>query len=504
MIASKPTKLSPNNLLPLSSVGSKFASYFPYLFNWIHSRREKTDWHTETKYPLTARTLWEKHQDKRQNIGVRFGANTSYCMIDIDRRSPNHPYNSTANFNKVLNAIADIGLYEFLSVRSSGSQGIHLYYPIEHQVKTFDLACALRNTLEKHGLEVANGVLECFPNTKAYNSEYNAHRLPLQDASYILQHDFNPQTNDIEKFCNVWDRAAPCQDLQLLLDSFETARKSYKANHKSNVRLNDWRGELETIINEGWTGEGQTNDLLHKVCQYARVFLGFTDIERMITYVTNIVTKINGFHTFCGHKTDLIRRVKDWTRYVFERNFPMGNDKAGEEMKATKRDSEREQRNQRIRDAANSLCDRNDSDMSIRAMANAIAKSANCSISTLYKNLSLWHPEYKDVVTANVIDSQTDLVAANLQQETATNQATSTVTQISYEVLGNGSNPQELPKFESSPFQPLSSIGALMAKTKITLLEGQIAARQIGRVTPEGLREIEFFKAEIAKLRSQL
>lgn len=504
MIASKPTKLSPSNLLPLSSVGCKFASYFPYLFNWIHTRRERVDWRTESKYPLTARTLWEKHQDKRQNIGVRFGATTSYCMIDIDRRSPNHPYNSTANFNKVLNAIADIGLYEYLCIRSSGSQGIHLYYPIEHQVKTFDLACALRNTLEKHGLEVANGVLECFPNTKAYNSEYNAHRLPLQDASYILQHDFNPQTNDLEKFCNLWDRAAPCQDLEMLLDSFEAARKSYKANHKSNVRLNDWRTELEAIINEGWTGEGQTNDLLHKVCQYGRVFLGFNDLEKMIVWATNKITHINGFQTFCGHKTDLIRRVRDWGKYVFDHNFPMGNDKAGEEMKANKRDQEREQRNQRIRDAANSLSDRTDTAMSIREIAKAIAKQANCSIETLYKNLSLWHPEYKDVVTANIIDSEADLSLANLQQETATNSPTSTVTQITYEVLGNGSTPPNSSKFAAPPFQGLSPVGALMAKTKIKLLEGQIAARQIGRVTPEGLREIEFFKAEIAKLRSQL
>jgi hypothetical protein len=425
-------------------------------------------------------------------------------MIDIDRRSPNHPYNSIANFNKVLNAIADIGLYEYLCIRSSGSQGLHLYYPIEHQVKTFDLACTLRNTLEKHGLEVANGVLECFPNTKAYNSEYNAHRLPLQDASYILQHDFNPQTNDLEKFCNLWDRAAPCQDLEMLLDSFELARKSYKANHKSNVRLNDWRSELETIINEGWTGEGQTNDLLHKVCQYARVFLGFTDIEKMITYVTNKVTQINGFHAFCGHKTDLIRRVKDWSKYVFDHNFPMGNDKASEEMTTAKRDNKREQRNQRIKDAANSLCDRSDSTMSIRAMANAIAKSANCSVSTLYQNLSLWHPEYKDAVTANVIDSEADLAIANQQQETATSESSSTVTQISYEVLGNGSNPPKSSKFETTPFQPLTAVASLMTKTKIKLLEGQIAARQIGRVTPDGLREIEFFKAEIAKLRSQL
>jgi hypothetical protein len=470
---------------------------------------------------LTARTLYEKHQDKRQNIGVRFGAMTSYCMIDIDRRSPNHPYNSSANFNKVLNAIADIGLYEYLCIRSSGSEGIHLYYPIEHQVKTFDLACALRNTLEKHGLEVANGVLECFPNTKAYNSEYNAHRLPLQDASYILQHDFHPQTNDLEKFCNLWDRAAPCQDLEMLLDSFETARNSYKANHKSNAKLNDWKDELEYILAQGWTGDGQTNDLLHKVAQYGRVFLGFADLDRLINWVTDKVTQMNGFKQFCGHKADLLRRVRDWCKWVFTRNYPMGDKEAGEEMAQKFREKQREETAQRIREAANSLGDRNDSTMPIRQMAKAIAKQAGCSQSTLYKNLSLWHPEHKDSVTANVIDSQADLELANQQQETARNESTSTVTHNHYEVLANASTPPNSLKFAAPSFQPPDHVALkpenltqkvetplknapFFATIKIKLLESKIHNRRSGRLSSEVLLEIEQLEAEIRKIKSEI
>lgn len=502
MIPVKPSKLSPNRLLPVSSIGNTFSSFFPYLFNWIYTPRQKIDWYTETRYPLTSRILWEKHQDNRQIIGVRFGDQTEYCMIDIDRKSPNHPLNSSKNFDLVLKACASIGLLEPLMVRSSASEGLHLYFPLSYQVNTFSLACALRYTLESHRLEIASGILETFPNTKAYNSEYNAHRLPLQDGSYLVRNDLYPITNSIETFCSKWFDVAECQDLELLTEQMAIARALHKPKHVNTAKLNDWKDELETILSQGWTGSGQTNDLLHKVAQYARVFIGFTDLDRLINWVTDKVTQLNGFNQFCGHKADLLRRVRDWCKWVMNRNYPMGDKEAGEEMAQKFREKQREETAQRIKEAANSLSDRNGDTMPIRQMAKAIAKQARCSQSTLYANLSLWHPEHKDCVTPNINDSQADLELTNQQQETARSESTSTVTHNHYEVLARDSTPPNSSKFDTPPFQPLTPVARLMHSAKIKLLEAQILARQQGRPTSTSLQEIEQFKAQIANLKS--
>lgn len=502
MIAAKPAKLAPSKLLPVHSVGSHFVSYFPYLFDWIYSKRERIDWKTETRYPLSASLLWDKHQDKNQIVGVRFGNQTSYAMLDIDRKSPYHPSNSQAKFKIVVDALADIGLYEYLVVRSSASQGLHLYYPLEYQVNSFDLACAIRQAIEASGLEIANGILEAFPNTKAYNSKYNAHRLPLQDGSWLLAHNFEPYSNSVEVFCNLWDRAAPCQDLELLCDRLAVARQNHKAVYKTTGKLNDWQEELEKILDQGWTATGQTNDLLHKVCQYARVFLGFTDLNMMIEWATHKVSKLNGFNKYCNHKSDLIRRIRDWAKYCFAHNFPMASKEEKDKMTAKFREQQRELTIQRIRDAANSISDRYGNTLTIRETAKKICKEAKCSNQTLYKHLSLWHPEYKDIaVTANYLDTQADLEAVNQQSLDNEKQSVSTVTQISYEVLGDGANNPKSSNFGATGFQPLSSMASLMKSTKIKLLEGQIAARKLGNTNPESLLEIERLKEEIRKLK---
>ena len=503
MIASKPAKLSPNRLLPLSSVGNTFSSFFPYLFNWIYTPRQKVDWYTENRYPLSSRTLWEKHQENRQIIGVRFGDQTEYCMIDIDRKSPNHPLNSIAKFDLVLKACASIGLLEPLMVRSSASEGLHLYFPLSYQVNTFSLACGLRHTLEAHRLEIASGILETFPNTKAYDSEYNAHRLPLQDASYLLRGDFYPITNSVETFCSKWFDVAECQDLELLVEQIAIARSLYKPKYVKTAKLNDWKADLEIILAQGWTGQGQTNDLLHKIAQYARVFMGFTDLDKLIDWVTDKALQANGFNQFCSHKHDLLRRVRDWSKWVFTRNFPMGNKLTGQEMAQQQRAKRSADTLERIQVAARTISDRGNSDLSIRTIAKAIAKDAGCSQTTLYENKQLWHPEFKDSVTPVITDLQADFKPTNQQQETARSETTSTVTHNHNEVLERDSNHAKSSKFATPPLQPLTSVLKLVQQAKIKLLEAQIRSRQQGRIDGTVLREIEQLNEQLAKLKSE-
>jgi len=512
MIAVKPSKLSSHNLLPVSQVGNVFSSFFPYLFKWIYTPRDKRDWHTETRYPLSARTLWDKHQDKRQIIGVRFGEFTEYCMIDIDRKSPNHPLNSIANYDRILQACFAIGLDSSIIIRSSGSEGIHIYFPLEEKVKTFSLACGLRKTLEDHGLEVASGILETFPNTKTFNSEYKAHRLPLQDGSYICRNDVSPITNSVERFVDLWMSRSECNDLDKLTEFCQLARENFKPKFANCKKINQWQEELEIAISQGWTGKSQTNSLLFRIAEYGRVFLGYTDLDKLIQYVADTALQSNGFKQFSNHLKDLLDRSADWCKWIFEHRYPMQSKEGKQTMTTGIREKKKIETVQRIRDAANSIGDRTNGDEpSIKKLANAIAKSANCSLATLYKNLSLWHPDYKDTVTANFIDSQPDLIIANQLQETATNQALSMVTHSAYEGLEHAPNPQESLKFATPPLQPISTAPNtpkqrpnFFTHTEIKLLEAKVFARLAGRTTAEDLREVEDLRARILVLKRSL
>jgi len=509
MITAKPSKLTPSSLLPVSQVGNVFSSFFPYLFKWIHTQRDKRDWYTETRYPLSARTLWDKHQDKRKIIGVRFGEFTEYCMIDIDRKSPNHPLNSIANYDKILQACFAIGLDSSIIIRSSGSEGIHIYFPLEEKVKTFSLACGLRKTLEEHGFEIASGILETFPNTKSWNSEYNGHRLPLQDGSYICRNDVSPVTNSIERFVDLWISRSECNDLDKLTEYCQLARDNFKPKFANNTKINEWKEELETIMAQGWTGKKQTNSLLFKIAEYGRVFLGYTDFEQLCKYTSNKALELNGFREFSSHLSDLLQRSRDWVTWVFEHRFPMQSKEGKTKMTTGIREKRKIDTIQRIREAANSLCDRVNGDLTVKKLANAIAKSANCSLATLYKNLSLWHPDYKDNVTANCIESQVDLTLSNQLQETATNESPSVVTQTAYEVLEHAPNHQESLKIGTPPFQPVSPLPTsrrlnFFVELEIKLLESNVAARLTNRATAKDLHEVEDLRAKILVLKRSL
>ena len=497
----KPSKLNPSKLLPNSQTGNTFSSFFPYLFNWIKTERHKREWKTETKYPLNPRILWEKHQDTRQIIGVRFGEQTEYCMIDVDRKSPNHPLNSTKNFDSILKALSSIGLMQPILIRSSASDGLHLYYPIEHQVNTFSLACALRYALESHRLEIGSGILETFPNTKTYNSEYMAHRLPLQDGSYIVRDDLYPVSNSIDNFCERWLDAEECQDLEKLIEQMAIARSLYKTKFNQNGKINEWKKELETTLADGWTGKGQTNDLLHKIAQYGRVFMGIVNLETLINWVTDKATQSNGFTQFCGHKSDLLKRVKEWAKWVHNHNFPMGNNEEKKEMAGLFRQKQQEAYRERIKEAAKPFSDRNNAIIPIRQMAKAIAKNAGCSQSTLYKNLSLWHPEHLPSVTPDISTSKEVFTDVDASSETSTNHIQPSVTEKPYEALGDASNPTKSSNFAQPRFQPLESIAKVVHTTKIKLIESQIQSRENGRLDRKVLEEIESLRRKLAELK---
>lgn len=464
-------QLDPRVLTPESETAKIFTSFFPYGHKFIYATsndaKGKPNWLTERRYPITARRLYDDWQEPNTLIGVRFGTNTAYGMLDIDKSSPYHPQRNEEKFRGILQALEDIGLVRPLIVQSSFSEGLHVYYPLPDPVSSFALACGMKACLKSHGYEIASGVLEIFPNTKAYGTkenptEFNGHRLPLQKGSYMLNDDLEKIGNDLNHFVFVWQMCQDSQDIDLLKEAIAEAKENYqppKQSRKTDDMLK-WRDHLEKQIADGWTDKGQSNELLYLMGKYARVFLGCADVDAIAKYITKTARATAGFLKFCGDIHRLEKKARDVAKKVFEQNFPWGSKKAEQteqtnevDMSKAERQSERIER---IRLAVSELKNTGAMPQTIRGMAQAIAKTASVSIETLYDNKELWHPEFTqsscNASQTNDLSQETPLTDTPI--ESTENALQSAVTEKPlYEALLISETPlrgQELPNFAKS------------------------------------------------------
>lgn len=461
-------RLDPRALTPESETAQTFTSFFPYGHKFIYATSNdangKPNWITEKRYPITARRLYDDWQDPDMLIGVRFGTNTAYGVLDIDKNSPYHPHRNEEKFRGILQALEDIGLVRPLIVQSSFSEGLHVYYPLPDQVSSFALACGMKACLKSHGCEIASGILEIFPNTKAYGTkenptEFNGHRLPLQKGSYMLNDDLQKSRSDLNHFVFVWQVCADSQDLVLLKEAIAEAKANYqppKQSRKTDEILK-WRDDLEKQIADGWTDKGQSNELLYVIGKYARVFLGCADVEAIAKYITKTARATAGFLKFCGDTHRLERKAKDIAQWCLKRHFPWGSKNTEQTKEADMSKAERQaERIERIRLAVSELKNTGAMPQTIRGMAQAIAKTASVSIETLYDNKELWHPEFTqsscNASQTNDLSQETPLTDTPI--ESTQNSLQSAVTENPlYEALAIPETPlrgQELPNFAKS------------------------------------------------------
>jgi hypothetical protein len=455
-------------LTPESKTAKIFTSFFPYGHKFIYAigvdAKGKPIWVTEKRYPITARRLYDLWLDRDTLIGVRFGTNTAYGMLDIDKNSPYHPQRNEEKFRGILQALEDIGLVRPLILQSSFSEGLHVYYPLPDQVSSFALACGIKACLKSHGYEIASGILEIFPNTKAFGTkenptEFNGHRLPLQNGSYMLNDDLEKIGNDLDYFVSVWQLCADSQDMVVLKDAIAEARANYqppKLSRKTDEILK-WRDDLEKQIADGWTGNGQSNELLYLMGKYARVFLGCADVEAIAKYITKTARATAGFFKFCGDIHRLEKKAKSVAEWCLKHHFPWGSKKTEQTNEVDMSKAERQaERIERIRLAVSELKNTGTMPQTIRGMAQAIAKTASVSIETLYDNKELWHPEFTqsscNASQTNDLSQETPLRDTPI--ESTENPLQSSVTDNPlYEALGFSETPlrgQELPNFAKS------------------------------------------------------
>ena len=390
------------NLSPANLHEQEFAALFPHLWDWIVKDAE--GWHTNSKYPLSPRDLIEKLRSPNEIIGVRFGTETRYLMLDVDADSPYHPEKDEQGINKIVGSMEGIGLTRYILVQSSDSTGLHLYFPLPEPVNSFSLACAARHTLEKAGLTIKGGTLETFPNVKAYSETtktlFNGHRLPLQEGSYLLNSNYEPYAQSLEAFLIAWKNAAASQDMKILNKAIATAPRPKTFKTKETSKGNEWRSDLERRIETGWTDKGQTNELMFQIAQYGRVFLGIDDEIELAEYIATKTKSSNGFYEYSNHTQEVEQLALDKAKNVIANYYPYGS-KSG--LTNSERNGKTKEQKpsalERIKAAIAELADQVFE--TTRALLERLAKLLNISYSTLYKFKEVWQPLLKNCNTAS-------------------------------------------------------------------------------------------------------
>ena len=352
-------------------------------------------------------------------FGVRFGSTTQYCLIDIDSHSPYHPNHDPLAISRIAAALEPVGLVNHLTCTSSYSGGLHLYFPFPIAQNSWELAIAVAALLETNGFKLKPSQLELFPDPKPYRVEgtpnlFNAHRLPMQAGSYLVDSDFQPIWSDPEQFAVKWHSVAA----QNILDTAvlkriikQVKRCCYHISGKADKFINDLNAEIEP----GWTGSGQTNYLLGRITMRAYIFnhvlTGKPPLEghALVTEIVRTARALPGYETWCQHRHELEHRATEWASCIENSHYFHYGDAKGRyqtklessELKsaATELPSWNQQQSEsargRIKAAIVDLLERNALPVRPTARFKALIQ-AGIGGGSLYRHRDLWHPDYFD------------------------------------------------------------------------------------------------------------
>ncbi len=427
----------------------RFGEYFNFGWNAIYKLGGQ--WRTlkgknGKPIPIDPRKIWRDWANPEKTIGLRFGKTTRYCVIDIDAGSRYHLNKSLTNWRSLFEALESIGIYSTVVVRSSESGGYHIYAFFARPIPSFPLACLLREAFWENGIEVSPGQVEIFPNRKTFGevnkTAYNGHRLPCQKGSYVdglaqyppdphlTQTAETPQEQKIEQFLalaeigaqlNQTQASEGCQaeGIERVPSIQELAEKAYEEFKKSNYikgngsykgRLKEWKEDIDTTLEQGFTDHGQTNQILGVLGQLGRVFLGHDDERQLAEFISDRAKALPGFEKWCGHIAEIPQRALSWARSAIAHYYPAGTQAKEGQVSAkhweTKHHPTNELRKQtartKIQDAMALLKERpRGLVQGITARAKAIKEICaqlwgGISDRTLYQeeHKKLWHPHY--------------------------------------------------------------------------------------------------------------
>jgi len=399
--------------LPISvSEQDDFLTLFPHRYDYIWAVRptpgQKPQWQTESRHPLSDRHILEGEH----LYGVRFGPQTQYLLIDIDAGSRYHPKSDRLAISHLVSTLEPLGLVSYVACSSSYSGGLHLYFPFEEAQKTWDLAFAVQSLLKQAGFDVRQGQLELFPNPKLYVPNgtpglYAAHRLPLQEpGSYILDADWTPRSSSRHQFVEMWQWASGRNTVstESIVDVVEKARFQQRGLSRSATKfLND----LNTEIEQGWTGFGQTNRLLGRIAMRSYIFghLLYGSAEpiegdSLIRDIVQTAQHLPGYREWCRHQHEIEKRAEDWARCIENSDyFPyrLGQKKLKRLSQAEETQTWNQQQSDsartRIQQAIAHLLNANSLPSTTTLRFKALV-SMGIGGSTLYRHRDLWHPNH--------------------------------------------------------------------------------------------------------------
>ena len=396
---------------------NEFLSLFAHRYDYIWAEQplpqERAEWKTESRYPLSDRLIYRG----THLYGVRFGAETQYCLLDIDIGSAYHPNSDPLAIARLIAALEPLGLVSYISCTSSYSGGLHLYLPFQQPQSSWKLAIAVSTLLENAGFKLIPGQLEVFPNPKPYSIEgtpslFNAHRLPLQIGSYLLDETFQPIWTDQDRFIRQWEFAQKRNDFNkaaLKQIIKQAKRRHFQVSGKADKFINDLNAEIEL----GWTGQGQTNRLLGRIAMRSYIFhhilSGGEPLQgqALVDEIVEIARSLPGYTDWCNHQHEIEHRAEEWARCVenshyFHYGDPKGKFKAKAsqpelneaiEKAPTWNQQQAEAARDRIKRAIADLLEKEVLPSRATARFRALLQY-NIGGGVLYRHRDLWHPSF--------------------------------------------------------------------------------------------------------------
>jgi len=393
----------------------RFLSLFRHRWDYIwaaHAAPGQTQWHTESKHPLSDRMIGSG----KYLYGVRFGQTCTYAMLDIDKNSPYHPKHDPFAIGKMAGALEKLGLCSHIAISSSYSGGIHLYFPFESfdkPIASWQLAIAIEQVLKKAGFLVQDGLLECFPNVRNYDPDgptlFKGHRLPLQAGSYLLSKDWQLCHSSPEIFTQRWDWATIRNAIdQGAID--RAIKQSGVRNQRISFKAKKFLNDLNTEVENGWTSHGQTNYILGRISLRSYVFGHFISGckpmtgDRLIMDVVRIAIALPGYTDHCRHQPEIWNRAEEWARCVENSKYfhyqhgkpkvdkPLENESAAGKPQTYNKFVEARAR-ERICFALADLLNKEALPFGIADRFTALTQLYQFSGETLYRHRDLWHPD---------------------------------------------------------------------------------------------------------------
>lgn len=400
----------------------EFLSLFPHRYDYIWAAhpdpKQQVEWKTETRHPLNDRLI----QQGAYLYGVRFGAETGYCLLDIDIGSAYHPQQDPFAIARIAAALEPLGLVSYVACTSSYSNGLHLYFPFQPAQSSWKLAITVTALLENAGFKLRPGQLEIFPDPKPYSvngkpSLFNAHRLPLQTGSYLVNQDFQPIWGTQTTFVQQWRLAQTRNDVNaahLRRVLKQAKRHHYTVSTKAEKFINDLNAEIEF----GWTGYGQTNYLLGRITMREYIFRHLLtggkplEGEALVSAIVDVAQSLPGYFEYCRHRHEIEHRAWEWARCIENSHYFHYGDAAGKFRSKAEEDAahnpalkvaiaevptwnqqQLESARDRIRRAIAELLEQGALPANATSRFQALVHHG-IGGGTLYKHRDLWHPQH--------------------------------------------------------------------------------------------------------------